>query len=283
VSEEYVERAVDHGIKPIRGFNRYNQKTALEDLPSRERKDVLRHRRNECHEGLRWHGLQAKLNNSVGLPFTKVFHELCEQIKTFRGNHEAYREMIWWYVEPSAYEVAPGVFMSKGRRIHRLYVHPRTGLLCKSKKAWDKLALSGKYEKSYYWKQEVRYIENVCYRKINGHWYEVILANVPRVEVDYTNYREDKLEELNLYDVVIKATLNRWNSGDNLEKVHGSRDYQNRLVPPEKSKQIWSERCGFWYGGSGRTVYAKAIRQLKEKEIRRLGLDSSLKMPDIVR
>jgi hypothetical protein len=225
----------------------------------------------------------------VGKPFGVVYSKLCDEIRhsrEFSGNdYTEVKKQIEWHVEFSPYEVEKGVFCgAEGRPIFEdFFIHPRTLLLCQTKKSWREKVRDPRYDAPHWSQHEVRYINNVCYRKIGKIWHGVILANLPKVPYDskIPAHKDDRLEKMELYDVVLKTTISRWMDTGTLNHVHGFRTYDNRLIPYDKKSKNWSEFCGCHT--SVRTIYAKAMRQLSQKEIRRMSLGSQLKVPDIVR
>jgi hypothetical protein len=289
-------RGEDYGIRPFRGEKfRYLQGVSLENYPKHEPIAPKIVSDWDRHGGLKFPGLEGKLRKSVGRPFAKIYSELCEEIRhspAFNGKDYNYiRSMIEWKVEFAPYEVdgMKGVFAgATGRPITKFFVHPRTGILSEPKKSWRKIVTDPRYEsRTNYWSHEVRYINNVCYRRINGNWFEVILANIPKIPSFYEyqyNYRrhQDDVEKLNIYDVVMKLKMSSWTGCDTFEKYHGVRTFDNRLLPPTVKSHYYNENLNLWCGPTRRTVYAKALRQLSAKEIRRMNLGPQLKVPNYV-
>lgn len=300
------------GIKPLRGeAHRYHQKTPLADYPTHEKTRPKIVDDYDRHRGPSFKELLRMVRKGVGRPWSKVYSELVAYIK------KTYSQPLWgdairridWYVDIKPMHVGDGVYVQESG--HKFYgngsdrdflVHPETGLLMRPKKEWYDLTMvsPSKESRRYYMGDKVRYVNNTCYRQMDGIWYEVELVNLPKSPYGAYEHRypidisKDWLYQQNLVDVVLKKRLSDvYSSEHDLKLAHGYRTLQNKLVPSENYHKRWKDfqknaDSGYMYLGypsiEGRTMYAKSVRQLSKKEIRRLGLNAvSLKVPDIVR
>ena len=311
--EDRCPRASELGIRFSRGrskaVDRAYGRLSVEDLPSRTKMQERDYDWYRYHEGPRSNMLDSMVRKGVGRPWDKVHSELVAYVKEnyARDNWHDILHRLEWMVELHPMHIGNGVYVQATGRPFYSYrnhdntflVHPETGLLMRPKKAWTEVKFESiKKDHRYWWKDPVAYIQNRCYRKVDGYWYEVELAVLPSAPKTY-NYNDhyskaygenDWLWKLNLRDVVMKCRLRSTMSHD-LKICHGYRTYQNKLVSRDEfQKMMGNELRRSYYVSScypsfmGHTVYAKSLRMISKAEINRLQLvESKLIVPDIVR
>ena len=121
--------------------------------------------------------LRRYLRSQVGRPWNKVYGEICQ----YMNRDSATQLHIWQHLQHEVctdpHVIAGQVSRYSGTgfagHLGRLYVDPRTGLLC----------LNEAYERGRTWWRERRPLRNVVridewreYRRIDGSWWELALA-----------------------------------------------------------------------------------------------------------
>ena len=295
--EEY-DRASDYQIKGQRGKSgRYLSKTPLEDFPKKDKITPKCVEDYDRHNGLTFNHIERMIKKSVGRPFDKVYHEICEYLKKeFKAkDYNSAKDAIAWYLEVHPMDMGGGVFASEeGRRLyHDFFVHPTTGLICKTNKEWaNQIEKPCDRDYVFYHKDPKVYIDGFYYRKIKNIWYEVIVDKIPKPPCDtgYPYFVKNEIDsKYKVYDCVIKKDVSAWIRHD-LEVCHGVLFSGNKMVSYESLK----EKSDSYYANFGKdnqtsldtyaTIYAKYLRQLNKKQIKRLNLDDKGdKAPNIVR
>lgn len=200
--------------KPRRGSSARNAKTRMSikwkgqdgdyDIPQKQ--SSARHR---------VHGYNAKeftdvlgplyryLDKQVGRPWNKVYSELCAFLDKRKVTHAHVFTHIDGYVEKDVYKGVDGLWHSRpyggliGDRYGGLYVHPKSGLICRQKiKEKDR---------------PKRDVENIKvdsrneYSRVDGVWYHV---KWDMVLVDYFDYKLNKSFQRQELRQVAKKQLN---------------------------------------------------------------------------
>lgn len=173
--------------KPRRGSSAKNAKTGMSikwqghdgDYDIAQKQSSARHR---------VHGYDAKeftdvlgplyryLDKQVGRPWNKVYSELCTFLDKRKVTHAHVFTHIDGYVEKDVYKGVDGKWHSRpyggliGDRYGGLYVHPKSGLICRQK---IKEADRPKRDAELY--KIDKYNE---YRRVDGIWYHVKLAMI---------------------------------------------------------------------------------------------------------
>lgn len=197
--------------KPRGGSGARNAKTAMSikwqghdgdyDIPQKQ--SSSRHR---------IHGYNAKeftdvlgplyryLDKQVGRPWNKVHSELCEVLDKRKLTHAHVFTHIDSYVEKDVYKGVDGKWHSRpyggliGDRYGGLYVHPKSGLICR-----QKIKETDKPKKDY----ELYKIDNKNeLRRVEGIWY---LIKLDMVLVDKYDWKTNKgYQKLELREVAKK-------------------------------------------------------------------------------
>ncbi len=168
----------------IKPFNsRKGRRQALDDLPTHEgmrRAQALRGDRKQLNENLA--PLQRYLESQVGRPWNKVYAEIAARLRVDSTVQQHVRDHLRDFVA-----VTPRRNISGWRAPIRgglwwqpLYVHPVTGLLCRTDKLPEERARRrARRNKAVAPIERVPLSENRELRLINGLWYEVSLAPLP--------------------------------------------------------------------------------------------------------
>jgi hypothetical protein len=282
--EDSLGNAAQWQMKPARRRrHRYMQNVPLEDFPKRDPTHI---RCNDSiydrHSGALFTGLAGMIWKGCGKPWAKVYAQ------------------------------ASGRPFFGYRSSNQYYVHPQNGLLLPVKKEWTSIVLNlPGYERNRGWRDvlvdQVHYVDQAYYRKIQGLWFEVIYAVVPNYPRDYltqannwspprydnwsTKREEDWLYKLNIRDCVLKERIRSDQIGS-LASVHGyyyngkmiHRDQYQRRVNEAARKRDYRLYGEPHLVGHEKSVYAKSLRQLPKSEIRSLGLHgcADQKMPSFV-
>ncbi len=168
----------------IKPFNsRKGRRQALDDLPAHEgmrRAQALRGDRKQLNENLA--PLRRYLESQVGRPWNKVYAEIAARLRIDSTVQQHVRDHLRDFVAVTPRRNISGWWTSIDGGLWRqsLYVHPVTGLLCRTDKLPEERARRrAQRNKAATPIERVPLNEDRELRLINGLWYEVRLAPLP--------------------------------------------------------------------------------------------------------
>ncbi len=168
----------------IKPFNsRKGRRQALDDLPTHEgmrRAQALRGDRKQLNENLA--PLRRYLESQVGRPWNKVYAEIAARLRIDSTVQQHVRDHLRDFVAVTPRRNISGWWTSIDGGLWRqsLYVHPVTGLLCRTDKLPEERARRrAQRNKAATPIERVPLNEDRELRLINGLWYEVRLAPLP--------------------------------------------------------------------------------------------------------
>ncbi|HEY3245294.1 MAG TPA: hypothetical protein VGM03_18280 [Phycisphaerae bacterium] len=211
MSKIIVERPrLGGGLKTPKGARRALQRCDVDELPRRQ--GIRRPWRRDS-KGLNENlaPLRRFLGRNVGRPWNKVFSEICEHICIDSAVQKHIRDHLDDFVARYVEVVGREVRVKPGSRWTRadFYVHPRTGLLRWNPNRWRRHRHVAE-PKSYLAVDAMRQI-----RRVDGLWYEVELAWLPRA--------------VPAFDVVERRLVHSdWPTESHLQKKYGAVVYACR-------------------------------------------------------
>jgi hypothetical protein len=215
-----------HGarLKERKGYKRELARTALEDQPVKERGNL--------HQ--RWHGkwgdgkefgehlgpLKRFILSSCGRPWNEVYSEIRKVVKpgTVVNNHlysHLYGYVTVNVVEKDGEFYDPVSSKYGSSRVYTLtFVHPQTGILCRTPKTKRPKTRRQKTERV------IRLNDNIAYaRDKKGIWYECKLIPLSKEKIKkkhyFSSYKKAFIyteDYLSYYDIFLKRQINFSNS-----------------------------------------------------------------------
>jgi hypothetical protein len=254
-------------------FNiRKGRTRSLQDMPSHEgmrRGNALKGECKELNENLA--PLRRYLEKQVGRPWNKVYSEIARHLRVDSTIQQHVRDHIDNFVAVKPRRVAYR-WLSRDLWWQPLYVDPESGLLCRT----DSLA-DEKRRRHARRNRQASPIEHVPLGKdnelrlINGQWYHVELAPLPKAEYCVrreiqTRYRHPYSARRGTYEV--EVGVRRLVTPDVWDVV------EERYIPVGPvldDEKYWREYRRKYPA----TTYAAAKRTLSHRELRQHGLTNS--------
>jgi hypothetical protein len=240
----------------------------FEDMPTKESMSKKYGWHNkELNENLA--PLKRFLVSKIGQPWNKVHSEICEHIRLDSAVQMHILQHLDHMIETRTYMEGNKVYIHSGLgdipvgNSYRgeLYVHPKTGLICRAEPAkWERKAKEVK-------RIDVSSLEQ--YHKIGGIWYSVSLKEIPKVPLYEIIKAEMKLERDGKRRIPFGGNTYRLTAAGRIVDFLLGRCIGYCVSVQYNSYKIYRSDLIEVYG---REVYGVSKRQLNSRELRRAGL-----------
>ncbi len=259
-----VERPRIPAFKVRKGRDR-----SIEDLPFREgmrRGHALHGDRKELNENLA--PLRRFLESQVGRPWNKVYAEISAHLRVDSAVQKHVRDHLRDFVAIKPRRINQGWRPTGMDDLwwQRLYVHPVTGLLCRTDRLPEERArrrrIASRPKKPV---DRIAVTDVLEFRRIKGIWYEVELAAMP--DAVYKSYQEIQTRPLRQYDrrsptIEVEVTVCRLVTPAVHDVVSGGMIAVGPLI--DKPSYWYAHRRAYpdrRYGISKRTLSRRELRE----------------------